>query len=314
MFFSGSPARRRELLDFSLLIANNNAFLTAATIIPKGGEAENRIQTTQKSIKDFMAKKNISCLVRVFAAKSMNTGIINMIRAYGMGDLYPNTVILGASHNEEQYYEFAELIIKIFQAERNLILINLPQTDFDELILKDKSKKNKNPGYFKGGRGKSIDIWWAGEKRNAGLSLAMCYLIQKNPLWARAQLNLKSIVRDPEDLETAEKKLQNKLDEAHIKAKSKVYLHENKDHNIFLKISEKSKNTSLSFLGMKAPNLLAYQKNKEKAVTEYSQYYKNLMNNCQKLPPSALILAAEDISFHKIFNKENSLKPQKIHL
>ena len=55
---------------------------------------------------------------------------------------------------------------------------------------------------------------------------------------------------------------------------------------------------------MKAPDLELFQSDPQKAVAEYRAYYTYLMEQTDGMPPFGLMLAAENLDFHKIIINE----------
>ena len=94
------------------------------------------------------------------------------------------------------------------------------------------------------------------------------------------------------------------IKEANIKASHQSYLKPNASINeIFDTIREKSKDCFLNFIGLLPPNLNQKNRSQEEAIEDFSTYYKKIITLTNNFPPTAILLASEDIEFHKIFTK-----------
>lgn len=284
LVLSGTPTKRWYLVELANDISHGKGFLTVATILLKSTSAVNRLHKSQKTIEDFMKKRGIPALVRVSVADDVISGTQSLVRDYGLGPIYPNTIILGETENEENYTMFAEMLIRIYQAERNII------------IIRESDREETNKGT------KRIDVWWGRERHNAGFSLAIGFMLQSSHNWLGAELYLKSIATKSTDHNEAEQVLEAFLEEGRLDAKARVYDTEGDKFAVFDKIREKSGGADLVFIGMQTPNLELFKEDPQKVVAEYAEYYRELLKLTQDFPTCGIVLAAEDIDFHKIFS------------
>ncbi|MEZ4741242.1 MAG: amino acid permease [Bdellovibrionota bacterium] len=284
LVLSGAPTKRWYLIELADAITHGKGFMTIATILPTGSAVINRINEMQKAIEEFLKKNNIPSLVRISVADTVNSGVQSLVRDYGLGPIYPNTIILGETEQEENFNEFAEMLITIYQAGRNIVVIResgLPLVQH---------------------RIKRIDVWWGRERRNAGLSLALGYMLQSSPEWEGSRLALKSVTTTESENIAAQEILDNYLAEGRLEADANTYSAEANRQSVFNKIRSVSKDAQLVFIGMRPPNLDEYRENPEKAIKEYELYYKELLDVTRQFPACAIVIAAEDIDFHKIFS------------
>ena len=70
----------------------------------------------------------------------------------------------------------------IHQSKRNIIVVR--ESNITEILHKKK---------------KQIYIWWGGKKGNAGLMLALAYMLQTSPEWKGSELIIKTLVKSEED-------------------------------------------------------------------------------------------------------------------
>lgn len=285
LVLSGTPTKRWYLVELANDISHGKGFLTIATILLKSSTAVNRLQKAQKTLEEFMKKKGVPALVRISVADDVISGTQSLVRDYGLGPIYPNTIILGETENEDNFIQFTEMVIRIYQAKRNLIIVR-------ESNLEAPRVSNKR-----------IDIWWGRERHNAGFSLAIGYMLQSSRNWIGAELFLKSIATTNTNHSDAEKVLTEFLEEGRLDAKARVYDTDGDKTDVFRVIAEKSLGADLVFIGMLPPDLEAFEANPAQVVEEYSKYYQNLLKLTQNFPTCAIVLAAEDVDFHKIFSE-----------
>ena len=78
-----------------------------------------------------------------------------------------------------------------------------------------------------------------------------------------------------------------------LQAVPRVVIREN-DTDIFQTIRETSEDADLVFLGIRPPQ-------EEEEPEKYGRYYSDLLQRTRDYPPTALVLACEDIQFNRIF-------------
>ncbi|MGA1864901.1 MAG: Na-K-Cl cotransporter [bacterium] len=272
---SGAPTQRFYLIQLADALTHGKGFLTVASIHSSKSIAEERIDNLEKSIKEFLRKRDIPALVEVNLADDFISGAKNLISTYGLGPLTPNTFLLGETMQKENFVQFAELIRLIYQSKRNIIIVR--ESNISDLL----HKKNKQ-----------IYIWWGGLKGNAGLMLALGYMLQTSPEWKGSQLTVKTIVKSEEDRIKVIENMENFLVRGRLRAKLDVLV--NSQNNIQTTIKNFSQDADLVWMGMRAPG-------QDESDQEYAAYYENLLKSTKGYPPLAFVLTGEDISFSEIF-------------
>src|SRR5690606_30290868 len=109
----------------------------------------------------------------------------------------------------------------------------------------------------------NVVVWWGRERENAGLSLALGYMLQNSPRWAGAELYLKSVTTRAEDKESAQNLLRDFLANSRVEAKADVYVAEPEKREIFATIRQQSENADLVFIGMEPPDMTKFVENQE---------------------------------------------------
>ncbi len=278
LVFAGSPSKRMYLIELADAITHGKGFLTVASILERTRLSEEKIYELEKSIRIYLKERKIPALVEVVVADDLAAGIKNLVTAYGIGPLIPNTIMLGEAENPNNYVRYASIVKTIYNARRNTVII--------------RERNGKIPSEPK--RKKSIVCWWGGKRENAGLMLTLGYMLKMSPEWRGAELTIKTIVKDEQEREVTSKILDDYLKEARVVARPDVLVYPYEDSPLPTTIKEASKDADIVFIGMRPPD-------EEETPEEYVNYYSLLMRRTADFPPLAIVLAAEDIKFLDIF-------------
>ena len=279
---SGSPKSRWHLVEMAHSLTRHSSALTVASILPVEDWTAEKVQSMEASMHDYLEKREVDAMVKIFPSPDMLTGAKALVRAYGYGPLTPNTILLGDTQNRSNFSEFAELIELVYRTQRNLIMLREAHAATDEQGI-------ELPGETE--EAEEIHVWWGGNKDNIGLMLTLAYQIQRSPVWKQSKLILKTIVSTEEERMAALARLQTFIDEQRIPAVADVLI--KKLPNFFDMIRQSSSDAGLVFMGMRSPN-------EGETHEQYSRYYGNLMDSTRDMPPLAFVLAAEAIEFRQV--------------
>ncbi|MGA1824647.1 MAG: amino acid permease [bacterium] len=277
LVLSGSPTQRFYLIQLADAITHGKSLLTVASIISNNEISSERVEKMEKSIKEYLIKRDIPSLIEITTADSFLEGVKSLAKTYGLGLLYPNTYLFGETEEEDKFIEFAEIIKTLYQLKRNIIIVREGET-----------VEKKHP------KDKRIYVWWRGKQNNANLMLTLAYMLQTSPEWKGAKLILKIIVKSEEGRRAIIENVNNFLSESRLRAESEILVEDHDRDSVARLIKTFSKDGDLIFLGMKPP----WQ---EESIEEYAEYYKNLLKQTKNFPPLALILAGEEQKFSEVF-------------
>ncbi|MFC1498323.1 Na-K-Cl cotransporter [Verrucomicrobiota bacterium] len=272
---SGSPASRWYLIELANAISHNRGFLTIAAIVPEDTNTE-RVKNITQTITEYLDKREVSSVVKVYPAESPLLGAQTLVQTYGYGPISPNTIMLGETEQAENYQPFAQLIKLVNFQKQNLVVMR----ESDE--VKEFQEKNR------------IDVWWYGTQQNLGLMLALAHLLKQSPGWRSAELVLKSIIKEPEQRPETLERLEDFISKVRLTAKAEVLIEGT--GGIFETMRTSSQGADLVLMGMRAPE-------QDEPVDKYSRYYESLLAHTEGLPPAALVLAAEEMDFYAIFQE-----------
>lgn len=277
---SGSPQSRWYLVELADAITHGKGFLTVVSFLRSEEKLDqSRIQSMERSVRDFLKKKRVPALIEITSAKNVLSGAEHVVRNYGLGPLVPNTVVIGETEKEERFEDFVGLMQTIRQLKRNLLIIRKGiEVAVPRGLLRHSSRK--------------IDVWWNRGQDNASLMLALGHMIQNSPEWRGAELRLKSVVdSEPEKLGAAAH-LEEFVKKGRIDAEVDVYVHSG---DPFETIRRESSRSNLVFLGLRPID-------DDFELSKYVEYYEGILRKTEGLPPLILTMASEDVEFKEIFN------------
>lgn len=269
---SGSPKSRWHLVEMAHSLTQHSSALTVASILPVEDWSAEKVESMEASMAEYLHKRKVDAMVKIFPSPDMLTGAKSLVRAYGYGPLTPNTILLGDTENRSNFDGFSELIRLVYRTRRNLIMLR----EADITVSDD---------------AETIDVWWGGNKDNIGLILTLAYQITKSPVWEQSKLVLKTIVETEEERDAAKERLDTFIEEQRIPAETEVLI--KRLPNVFDIIRQSSADAGLVFMGMRPPG-------DDETAEDYSRYYGTLMETTNDMPPLALVLAAETIEFKQV--------------
>jgi amino acid transporter len=272
LVLSGAPKGRMHLVEFAHSVNHGGGFLTVAAILPATEATAARVGSLKAAISGYLDRHKIPALVDVHADDDVMAGAAALVQASGVGSLHPNTVILGISERPERRLGYAQLILRVHRLGRNLILMRHPDDGAS--------------------RRERIDVWWGGRRRNAGLMLALGYLLQTSERWSGSRLRIQTIVNDDAEGGHALRRLDSLIDRGRIEATPGVVLREGRTP--FDVIREASEDADLTLIGLRPPE-------PDETAEDYAAYYTSLLEMTDAHGATAYVLAAEDIDFLRIF-------------
>jgi hypothetical protein len=269
---SGAPQARWHLVEMAHSLTRHSSALTVASILPVEDWSDEKVCGVQETLRDYLEKREVDAMVKIFPSPDLLTGAKALVRAYGYGPLTPNTILIGDTGKRENFNEFAELIQLVYRTRRNLILLRDKDSDTGE-------------------HSDEIHVWWGGHADNIGLIITLACQIQKSPVWKQSKLIVKTIVDTEEEQTAARDRLEAYIEDQRIPAETDVMVRELP--SFFDTIKASSAGAGLVFMGMRPPG-------EDESVDEYGRYYDRLMMMTEDMPTLALVLAAEPIEFRKV--------------
>ena len=278
LVFSGAPTKRWHLLDLANALTHERGLVTVASVLPEGSRDVGRQEKMEATLQEYLEKRGIQAFVRLVTASDPFQGMKQLIEAYGIGPLMPNTVLLGDTENPEGRDRFSELVAQCHQAKRNVVILRSSPEQFTLV--------QRRPARFR-----RIDVWWGGLQSNGGLMLLLAYLLRTSWAWRGAEICLKLVVPNETAGESAEQNLQGLIASLRIGAVSQVIVAEGRSFDEILLIS--SQTADLVVMGLATPD----------SVDSFTDYYAKLQHRTTHLPNTLLVMASQDLAFSEVLQK-----------
>lgn len=277
LVLSGSPQRRFYLIELADAISHGKGFLTVASILTGEDVPVEKIYSLETSIHSYLEERDVPALVEVLSARSRLEGIENLVKTYGIGPLVPNTILLGEAEGDNNVDEYARTIMMIYRSKRNLVIVR--ENHLEKMVDE---------------RAKHICCWWGGKRHNAGLMLALGYMLQTSEEWRDAKLTISTIARDADECEKMHQDIDGFLKDARLIAEPNIITYPYEGSPLSTAIRETSQDADLVFIGMRPPA-------EDETLESYAGYYRELIERTERFPMLAMVLAAEEIRFQDIF-------------
>jgi len=289
LVLSGAPTRRWSLIRFGADLLHDHGLFTVATVLPSGSRDPAQRAGLEGTVRDYLAKHGVQGLVRVINAPDPYAGARSLVESYGLGPLVPNTVLLGASEEEEQRSEYCAMIEAFHHARRNVVILKEPGQSLKEVPLKEPTPRESGRGDSETGAfgaHRRIDVWWGGLQENGGLMLTFAYLLRTSVAWRQAEVRLKLVVPHPSAAEAARQNLETMASRLRVGARPEVLVADERPFSETLRNS--SAGADLIFLGIARPG------------AGFRRSYATLHEWTEGMPTTAFVLAGEGLEFSKL--------------
>jgi len=267
LVLSGAPNKRWHLVDFADALTQGKGMFTISSVLPRDKVSQKRMQDMEDNVRNFLQNRKIDALVRIVVADDFFSGAKDLITAYGIGPLIPNTVLLGDTKLKEHEKPYAQLIKHFYESKRNVIIVKEDEEiDFGNM--------------------KRINIWWGGLQNNGSLMIITAYLLKYSFQWRNAEIVIKMVVKSEEAKTESETNLKRILEDIRVPFGHEIQVID-KNQTFWDVINQKS-SADLTLMGMAAP------------AENFHEYYHNLVKRTNAIGTVAFILAAQEIDFKKV--------------
>ena len=262
LVLSGAPMSRWGLIELADALSHNRGLFTVTSILPSGSRDLPRQQDMETTISKYLEKRGVQALVRVLTAPDPFEGAQRLVEIYGLGQVVPDTVLLGDSEAPKSRDRYCQLITHLHQAERNVVILR-------DQGLSDLKHRRR------------IDVWWGGLHANGSLMLILADLLKRNIAWRNAAIHLKLVVADEDAAKKAQPNLEELITQLSIDAKPEVMVAQGSFDEI---LQKSSRAADMVFLGMATPG------------ENFQQYYETLQTRTANLPSSVMVLASPNFA------------------
>ena len=268
LVFSGSPYKRWSLIQLAYALTHKRGFITVSSVLPSGVRDLARQSQLENTIREQLKKQQVQALVRVVTAPNPFEGMLQLVEAYGLGSLVPNTILLGDSEDVTSRDNYCNMIAQLHQANRSIMVL----------------RENSQLGFR---RFRHIDVWWGGMQDNGGLMLLLAHMLRSTIEWRNAQIHLKLVVPTEVGAKDAKANMNAILNKFRISAIPEVIVGANRSFETVLHKS--SQNADIVFLGMATPT-----------DRNFTEYYEKMHARTSNLPTIIYVMAAPDFNFAEV--------------
>ncbi len=274
LVLSGAPTKRWHLIELAAAFSHHNkGLLSVATILKDTSVTHDRKRAMERRIQNYLGKRGIDGLVRVISAADPFAGTRNLVEAYGLGALVPNTVLLGDSQDGPNSARYADMVEHFWRSKRNVVIVR----DADQV------------GF---GERKRIDIWWGGLQGNGALLMVLGHLLKTSLAWRHAEIRLKMVVSTESAAERARRNLTELLEQTRTDLVPTVLVSDGAPPLERLRAS--SKEADLVLMGLATPER-----------GDYAAYLADVRKQTPDLPCTVFVLAAEDMAFREVLFRQD---------
>ncbi len=279
LVFSGAPTRRWHLVNLAAEMTHHRGLITIASVLPPGSRSVAQQESLEATLQHYLERQGIQAFVRLVTAPEPFTGMKQLIEAYGIGPLVPNTVLIGDTENleDESCDRFCQMVTECHTAKRNVVIFRSQPEQYDAIQHRPSELRR-------------IDVWWGGLHSNGGLMLILAYLLRTSQGWRGADVQLNLVVPNPAAQQAAEHNLAQLVQRLRLGATPHIILAEDRSFDQILRTT--SAKADLVFLGLASPS------------DSFATYYRALQQRTADLPPTIFVLASEDLEFSDVLQKE----------
>ncbi len=282
LVFTGKPSSVSDhILSFSTAITQTKGFLTMASFFAPEQANHEQIAELDHTIKTLLKHHKIEALVTLNQAKTVTSGMKQMIAHYGIGPLTPNTIVCGGTSQEENLINYLEVIRLAHRRGRNVVIVN------------EEQKSSQHPTSRSPIKG-DIHIWWDDHsQRNCELMTVFAYMLRKNPAWRRTRICLVSVVSDESVRVQRLQEFQELIKRNRLKIETSILVSPNPEQERFGIMKSFSMDAAMVFLGMRPPF-------EGELLEEYAAYFQSLPQKSAEFPPVALVMSAEQTNLQEV--------------
>ncbi len=269
--FTNNAERRTALLTFAQWIEGGSGLITAVRMV-EGPSARMRkfFQEAEDELNHQIQANEFKVFPLVIQADAIDTATPVLLQSYGIGPLHANTVLVnwygqsGTGIHGLQALKYGAQLKTSYRMGYNLILLHHDRTRWETLMQSQR-------------RGRLIDVWWRADATSR-LMLLLAYLTTRHPDWSKAEIRVLTSGKGA-GLTQAREEIAQMLEEVRIDAQSKIVAALTPEV-----VVAESSGSALVFLPFKIQQF---------KLTDINGL--SLDRTLPQLPPTALVMAAEDI-------------------
>ena len=237
LVFTGQPHNRAPLVELANLLTRGYGIVSFYQLLVGDIDQLARRQlrrVARRQIRTFISEQNMSAFAEADIVENFYAGAVTVSQAHGVGELEPNSILMGWSDTESGRTLSLRLLSTLFELDKSVLFLHHDETR----------------GF---GNRKVIDVWWRGRSGNGDLMLLLAHIIAQNPTWDGASIRLLQILPRGEGRERTEAHLRALLDSVRVNAEPVVVVPP-QDEPFPETVKAWSTETDLTLLGMNRPD------------------------------------------------------------
>lgn len=288
LVFTGRPSEAsNEILSFAIAITQTKGFLTIASVLPKDNiQPEQRLEL-HENIKGLLKQHRIEALICLNQAKTVNSGMKQVILHYGLGPLTPNTIVCGGVSQADQLMDYLQVIQLAHDQGRNVVIIN------------DEQVKQPTQAFTQQKMKGDIHVWCDDTSpRNTELMLVLAYMLRKNPVWKHTGICLMGLAPHEQMRQQKQEQLNELMKRNRLKIKTQVLVTAESEQSDLALVKHFSSQAAMVFLSLRVPKV-------EESLEEYATYFQTLPHKSQTFPSVALVMSAPQTNLQEVMHVQS---------
>lgn len=234
---SGAGYNRLHLSVYGHWFTSGRGIMLIGQVIQ--GELKDHLErhnNQERMLHDYIREEGFQAFPAVVVAPTVSAGIESLVMCVGLGELRPNTILLGWPRESERAKNFGGMLRAIDFMQRSILI-----SRFSKAPTENRDHWNAPQG--------TIDVWWRG-KQNGELMLLLAHLLTQNEGWRNRPIRLLRVIENEAGREEVEKHLENLADRARIKVDCQVVVSD----DFRGAIQQSSKDAAIVFMGFQPPD------------------------------------------------------------
>lgn len=238
LVFTGQPHNREQLATLSEWLGRGRGIVTFTQLITGAVEQPNKPalrDTAQSRIRAYIRDRRMAAFAEAQIVPDFARGAVSVAQAHGIGQLEPNSVLMGWSRTREGRATLLRVMRDMTDLSKSTMFLHVDATR----------------GF---GDRSSIDVWWGGRGGNADLMLLLAHVVRLHGAWGGAELRVLRIVDSVEGVEPSRRHMERLLEDVRVDATPKIIVRDAPHRPIAELIAANSRPTDLTLIGMQKPS------------------------------------------------------------
>ena len=236
---SGASYNRLHLSIYGFWFTSGRGILMIGQVIQ--GELKEQLErhnSQERMLHEFIREEGLQAFPAVVVAPNVTDGIESLVMCVGLGELRPNTILLGWPREIERAADFGGILRTLDFMGRSILIARFNES-------KPETEEKESQWTTPEG---TIDVWWRG-KQNGELMLLLAHLLTLNAGWKNRTVRLLRVIDNEAGRDEVHKHLVQLAEKARIKAECEVVVSDDFRNAI----QQTSKNAAIVFMGFAVP-------------------------------------------------------------